>query len=290
LGGLSLITTAVIPAAGLGTRLYPITHAIPKELVPVYDSIALFKVCEEAVRFGIQKIVIVNSPYKRSLADPVRRFMAQSSSLETEAVLPVVMEVIQEEPLGLGHAIHCAEDSIDQFPVVVMLPDVLLTETSDLLGRMLAIGSQDTSVVSVRKTQQPRLSQSGVVDYDGEMLDGMPIRNLVEKPAAGDEPSDRMVIGRYVLTKEIFKELSESVAGATGEIELTDSIAVVARSRPGAVVACEFMERYQDTGTIDGLFLAGLDQFAQVKSGTGLAASALELIELLESDLDLKEI
>ncbi len=282
-----MITNAIIPAAGLGTRMSPITSAIPKELVPVYDSIALFRVCEEAVRVGIEKIIIVNSPTKPSLADAVNRFFEQRSLSADGTGSPSVVEVIQSQPMGLGHAVYCAIDVIDQFPVVVLLPDVLLAKTSNLLSRMLDIASDERSVISVKKAQPSKLNHSGVVEFAGAMADGVAISRLVEKPAPGDEPSDQMIVGRYVLTEQIFDHLSRSNTGSTGEIELTDSIDSVARSAHGAVVACELEEPYQDTGTLDGLFLAGLHQFALAKSDTRYSVPAAELIDLLENDLGL---
>jgi UTP--glucose-1-phosphate uridylyltransferase len=284
-----MITTAIIPAAGLGTRLSPITNAIPKELVPVYDSIALFRVCEEAVRVGIQKIIIVNSEAKPSLAEPVRRFFKQSLPSGNESGNLTVLEMIQNKPLGLGHAINCAADAIDQFPVVVMLPDVLLTESSDLLSRMLKLSSSERSVICVRTAKYPLLNRSGVVDIARTLEDGTPVRDLVEKPARGEEPSDQMIVGRYVLTEQVLDFLSQSVTSSTGEIELTDSIASSARTSLGAVVTCRLTEPYQDTGTLDGLFLAGLQQFALAKADTHYSQPVLELISLLENELGLNE-
>ena len=282
-----MITTAIIPAAGKGTRLSPITSAIPKELVPIYDSIALFRVCEEAVWAGIQKIIIINSPIKPSLVDAVERFFLESSENGSELTAPTVVEVTQSRPLGLGHAVHCAMDAIDQFPVAVMLPDVLLPESSDMLSRMIEIASTERSVISVRTARAPQLNRSGVIDFAGTMTEGVEINNLVEKPAPGDEPSDQMVVGRYVLTREVFEFLGRSTPGATGEIELTDSISAAARSRAGAVVACSLVGGYQDTGTHDGLFLAGLHQFASAKLDSEYSAPVEKLIELLERDLGL---
>ena len=285
----NLIKTAVIPAAGLGSRLSPITSAIPKELVPVYDTVALFHVCEEAVRAGIQKIVIVNSQRKPALAEAVSLFFKNNRSARNEYAAPMITEVIQDQPLGLGHAVYCASESIDQFPVVVMLPDVLLPESSDLLSRMLDIGSTERSVVSVRRARPPLLNRSGVVDFEGEMEDGKFIIDLTEKPTLGEEPSDQMIIGRYVLTQQIFDLLNKSVAGATGEIELTDSIAESARQTRGAVVACELTERYQDTGTLDGLFLAGLHKFGSSRPNSRFSKPVDALIELLEQELGLSD-
>jgi UTP--glucose-1-phosphate uridylyltransferase len=253
----------------------------------VYDSIALFRVCQEAVLAGIQNIIIVNSPSKPSLTDAVERYFVESSENGSELTTPTVHEVIQSRPLGLGHAVHCAMDVIDQFPVAVLLPDVLLSESSDMLPRMIEMASTERSVVSVRTAHAPQLNRSGVVEFAGAMIEGVEIKNLVEKPAPGDEPSDQMVVGRYLLTREIFELLGRSTAGTTGEIELTDSISAAARSRSGAVLACSLTEGYQDTGTHDGLFLAGLHQFALAKLDSEYSAPVEQLIELLERDLGL---
>ena len=281
------MTTAIIPAAGLGTRLNPITGAIPKELVPVYDSVALYSVCEEVVRAGVSKIIIVNSPQKPPLADPVRRFLQHQSSGRSGSKFPVIEELIQEEQLGLGHAVSCAVAAVEQYPAVVVLPDVLLDDSSELLLTMLELASDDKSVICVKRAVQPRLSRSGVIGFEGSFLDGVAINELVEKPAPGDEPSDYMVVGRYVLTEEILKSLADGSAGSTGEIELTDAISSIAQLRFGSVVACELNQKYQDTGTIDGLFLATLYRFAQAKSGTRMSSLAAELISQLEQEMGL---
>ena len=281
------MTTAIIPAAGLGTRLNPITSAIPKELVPVYDSVALYRVCEEVVRAGVSKIIIVNSPQKPPLADPVRRFLQRRSSGRSNSTIPVIEELIQEEQLGLGHAVSCALAAVEQYPALVVLPDVLLDESSELLLSMLKLASDEKSVICAKRALAPQLSRSGVISFEGSFSDGVVINELVEKPAAGDEPSDYMVVGRYVLTEEILKSLADGSAGTTGEIELTDTISNIAQLRPGSVVACELTQEFQDTGTIDGLFLATLSRFAQAKPGTRMSSLATELISQLEQEMGL---
>lgn len=280
-----MVTTAIIPAAGLGTRLEPISLAIPKELAPVYDSVALLQVCEEAVAAGIKHLVIVNSPRKSTLVDAVENHFSQ---LEIEdRTRPSVVEVVQPSPKGLGHAVACAVPEIDQYPVTVLLPDVLLPASTNTLSRMIEIAGEGHSVLCIKKARQPQLSFSGVVDVSGLIQDGSIIDDIVEKPEPGTEPSDYMVVGRYVLTRAVFENLEESDAGATAEVELTDAISTEATGHPGSVLACQLDDTYRDIGTIDGLFLAGLHRFAEVKTGTRQSTLATELINQIETDLGL---
>lgn len=280
-----MIDTAIIPAAGLGTRLDPITSAIPKELVPTYNNVALFRVGEEALRAGIRRIIIVNSHSKAPLANPLEEYFRVHSSSLTFDSPPVVFEVFQESPLGLGHAISMARDKIDNFPVAVMLPDVLLPEDDDSLSRMIETSSGRYNVICVRKAVQPQLMRSGVIEFEGEFHDKTEVVNLIEKPEKGLEPSDWMVVGRYILTSEVFDSLDDSPAGLTGEIELTDSIASVARNERGRVLACQLFGSYQDTGTHDGLFHATLAQFVSRHPDSVYTETATKLLGLLEADL-----
>jgi UTP--glucose-1-phosphate uridylyltransferase len=277
--------TAIIPAAGRGSRLGPITSAIPKELVPVYDTVALFNVCEEAARAGIDRIILVNSPDKPSLIDIVVGHFDRISGETGSTGGPEIYEVLQPEPFGLGHAVACARDLVDQYPVMVLLPDILFDGPTDLLDRMKRVAANDRTVICVQTARPPRLNRCGVIEFDGPVSDGMVVRNLVEKPDPGSEPSDQMVVGRYWLSEDVIAAIFGAHPGLTGEIELTDAIAAQARSKPGSVVACVVREEFQDTGTFDGLLLANLSRFARGRAGSPVAIAAARLIAELTREI-----
>jgi UTP--glucose-1-phosphate uridylyltransferase len=265
------VRTAVIPAAGLGTRFLPATKAVPKELLPIIDTPALQLIIDEAVGAGIDRIVIVTSPNKPSIeayferSDEVLAKLrstgrhALAARLESIGRDVQVMFVHQHAPLGLGHAVACAADAVGDEPFAVLLPDELMGDSS-LLDQMVRLcESTGGSVVGLKRVPMGEVSAYGVIDPSTEMdASGVVgIRAMVEKPAIADAPSDLIIIGRYVLTPDVFAELEHVQPGSGGEIQLTDALRAQAAKGPFHGVLSN-IARY-DTGTPLGWLSAVVD-------------------------------
>ena len=237
---MTAVRKAVIPAAGLGTRFLPATKAQPKEMLPVVDKPAIQYVVEEAVRSGIDDILIITGRDKRSLEDHFDRRIELEVELETKGkhdLLTDVRElsdladihyVRQGEPLGLGHAVSVARKHVGQEPFVVMLGDDIMDEHSTVLAEMIATHeATGASVVACKEFPPEQISAYGCVSYEpaGDRL--LNITGIVEKPAPEDAPSSWAVLGRYVFTPTIFDALARTPPGTGGEIQLTDAIGLL---------------------------------------------------------------
>ena len=239
------VTKAVIPAAGLGTRNLPATKAIPKELLAIVDKPMIQYVVEEAAGAGITDVVIVTGPGKDALTDHFSPAPALEAELERKGKddllaavrgttqIANVSFVMQEEPLGLGHAVLCAREVVGREAFAVLLPDELfggpglLRALSDRHDRL------DASVIAVMEMPRDEISNYGVVDPEQIEDDLVRMKDFVEKPAADEAKSNLGSIGRYVLTPDVFDALETASPGAGGEIQLTDGIAAVARAGAG---------------------------------------------------------
>ena len=267
------LRTAVIPAAGLGTRFLPMTKAIPKELLPVVDRAAIHYVVQEALAAGIGHIVIVTSAGKGALEDyftpspEVERTLREKGNDAVADELSLFTEQlrfsypIQREQLGLGHAVLCAKDAVGPQPFAVLLPDDLLVDAEPVLAQMVrAWREHPGNYLAVEEVPADRISAYGVVDPapDGRM-DGRTyrLRGMVEKPSVAEAPSDLGIVGRYILTPEVFDALERTRPGAIGEIQLTDGIALAMEHQ--AVYAYRFSGTRYDCGTPMGLLHASLE-------------------------------
>ncbi|MDP1818419.1 MAG: UTP--glucose-1-phosphate uridylyltransferase GalU [Acidimicrobiales bacterium] len=237
---MTAVRKAVIPAAGLGTRFLPATKAQPKEMLPVVDKPAIQYVVEEAVRSGIDDILIITGRNKRSLEDHFDRHVELESELDAKgkhelladmrdlADLADIHYVRQGEPLGLGHAVSVARKHIGDHPFVVMLGDDIMNDESTVLVEMIDVhGSTGASVIACKEFPPEQISSYGCVDVEpgGDRL--LKIKGLVEKPALGEAPSSWAVLGRYVFTPGIFDALAEVKPGRGGEVQLTDAVAIL---------------------------------------------------------------
>lgn len=236
------VKKAVIPAAGLGTRFLPATKAQPKEMLPIIDRPAIQYVVEEAVRAGIDDILIITGRGKRSLEDHFDRnfeleyFLAQKGKDEDLAEIRDLAEmadihyVRQGEPLGLGHAVGVARKHVGDNPFVVMLGDDIMDESSRVLEGMIGV-YQDRGASSVALKEFPRAEISAYGCAAAEPVDGeedlVRLLGVVEKPAPEVAPSNLAVMGRYVFTPAIFDCLDQVQPGVGGEIQLTDAIALL---------------------------------------------------------------
>lgn len=250
---------AVIPAAGLGTRFLPATKAQPKEMLPLIDKPAIQYVVEEAVRAGLTEILIVTGRGKRSIEDHFDRSLELEHFLESRGKfeeLKLVREISdmaeihyirQKDPLGLGHAVSVAEAFVGGEPFVVMLGDDIMIDDHPLLREMLDVHERyGRSVLAVTEVARHEVPLYGIaeVEFVEERLGK--VLSLVEKPSPEEARSNLAVIGRYVLTPEIFGCLRETAPGRGGEIQLTDAIARLAEQQ--AVYAWTFEGGRFDVG------------------------------------------
>ena len=241
----SRITKAVIPAAGLGTRFLPATKAQPKEMLPLVDKPAIQYVVEEAVRAGLDDILIVTGRSKRAIEDHFDRNFELEYFLEDRgktadlaevrrlADLADIHYVRQGEPLGLGHAVSVARKHVGDEPFVVMLGDDIMSDDSTVLPDMMrTLETRHGSVVAIMEVAPDEISSYGCVDP--QVIDDhlVQIRGIVEKPSPADAPSNLAVMGRYVFTPEIFEALDRTRPGVGGEIQLTDAIELLLESQP----------------------------------------------------------
>ncbi|CAN5185501.1 UTP--glucose-1-phosphate uridylyltransferase GalU [soil metagenome] len=254
------VRTAVIPAAGLGTRFLPATKAQPKEMLAVLDRPAIQYVVEEAAAAGLDDLLIVTSRDKSAIEDHFDRMPELEAALaakdKTEALKAVtavaelarVHYVRQGEAQGLGHAVGMAADHVGDAPFAVLLPDDLMVDDAALLKGMLAAQAEHGgSVVALKRVPPEEISAYGCPRV--EPVDGALVRiaEIVEKPEPEEAPSDLAVTGRYVLSPGIFDALSNVTPGKGGEIQLTDALALLGETEP--VYGWIFTEGRHDVGT-----------------------------------------
>jgi len=240
------VQKAVLPVAGLGTRMLPATKAIPKEMLPLVDKPLIQYVVKEAVEAGIKEIVLVTHSSKNSIENHFDTSFELEATLEARvkrslleevrAIVPkdvTIISVRQPQPLGLGHAVLCAKPIVGNEPFAVLLPDVIIDEyESDLkqdnLAQMIArFEETNSSQIMVEPVPSEQVNQYGVVDIAGVTLqqgDSAVISDMVEKPAVEESPSNLAITGRYVLSEKTWELLEFTPPGAGGEIQLTDAL------------------------------------------------------------------
>ena len=267
------VRKGVFPAAGLGTRFLPATKAQPKEMLPIVDKPTIQYVVEEAVASGLSEIVIVTGRNKRAIEDHFdaafeleyylndRGKMDELAQIQTISDLASVSYVRQKEPLGLGHAILCARTLVGEEPFGVFLGDDIIAQTNvPCMRQLLEVYERyGGPVIAIERVPMSRIQHYGVIagrNVDGNVWE---IDDLVEKPTAEKAPSDLAIIGRYVLTPDIFPILADTSADARGEIQLTDALRALKRQRPMYAVA--FEGKRFDTGDKLG-FLKATVEFA----------------------------
>ncbi len=238
---------AVVPAAGLGTRFLPATKAQPKEMLPLVDKPAIQYVVEEAAAAGLEDVLLVTGRGKRALEDhfdhavEMERQLAAAGKEDLLAAVQAVSRLVhlhyvrQGQPLGLGHAVGCAARHVGEEPFAVLLGDDLIGEDERLLRQMVDLCAEtDRSVIAVMEFPDSELGKYGVIagdpdpDHDGVYR----VHDMVEKPGKANAPSNLGIIGRYVLTPDIFAHISATKPGRGGEIQLTDAMKAQAREEP----------------------------------------------------------
>ena len=231
------VRKAIIPAAGLGTRFLPATKAMPKEMLPIVDKPTIQYIIEEAVASGIEDIIIVTGKGKRAIEDhfdnapELERNLLEKGKLDVldkvryPSDLANIHYIRQKEPKGLGHAVWCARNFIGDEPFAVLLgDDIVQSDTPcvrQLINQYEQIGS---SIIGVQKVPHNETHRYGVIDPSTIEGRRYQVSNFVEKPKQGTAPSNLAIMGRYVLTPEIFEFLENQETGAGGEIQLTDAI------------------------------------------------------------------
>ncbi|RAU95115.1 UTP--glucose-1-phosphate uridylyltransferase GalU [Paenibacillus sp. YN15] len=263
------VRKAIIPAAGLGTRFLPATKAMPKEMLPIIDKPTIQYIVEEAVASGIEDIIIVTGKGKRAIEDHFDHAFELESTLVEKGKLKLLEEVQrsskvdihyirQKEPKGLGHAVWCARRFIGDEPFAVLLGDDIVSGdqpcTKQLISQYERTGC---SVIGVQPVSDQETQRYGIVDPI--MKDGLlyQVRNFVEKPSFGTAPSNLAIMGRYVLTPEIFDFLELQEEGAGGEIQLTDAIQKLNDAQK--VYAYHFQGKRYDVGEKLGFILTTLE-------------------------------
>lgn len=270
------IKKAVIPVAGLGTRMLPATKAIPKEMLPVVDRPLIQYVVNEAIAAGIKEIVLVTHASKNSIENhfdtsfeleaQLERRVKRQLLEEVQSICPkdvTVISVRQAQAKGLGHAIMCAHSVVGNEPFAVLLPDVIMDDassdlTTDNLAEMVRLfDEQSTGQIMVEGVPHNMVDQYGIADVNGHDLQpggSVPLKQLVEKPSVDDAPSNLAVVGRYVLPAEIWPLLSKTPVGAGDEIQLTDAIAMLMEQQ--SVHAYYMQGKSHDCGNKQGYMQA----------------------------------
>ena len=228
---------AVIPAAGLGTRLLPATKAQPKEMLPVYYKPTIHYAVEEAVNSGIDDILIITGRNKRSIEDYFDKSYELEYTLQKAGKdrdlkkvrkitdLADICYVRQKNLKGLGDAVSCAERHIGGEPFAVLLGDSITRSQTPLTKQLIDVFNKyEKSAIAIREVSQDRLNRHGIIEGSEIAENIYKINNLVEKPEISKAPSNLAIVGRYVLTPDIFDKISQTELGFNGEIQLTDAL------------------------------------------------------------------
>jgi UTP--glucose-1-phosphate uridylyltransferase len=265
------VRKAVLPAAGFGTRFLPATKAIPKEIMPLVDRPIIQYAVEEAVASGIEQIIIVIATGRSAIEDhfdanvSLERWLEDRGDIEMLRTIKRITElgpiafVHQKEQLGLGHAVLMAKELVGDEPFAVLLSDdVMLNRGGVPVTKQLidAHAAHRGSVIAIQRVERSDVIRYGILDplhEEGRLVE---MRDLVEKPAVDEAPSDLAVLGRYVLTPKIFTMLEQTPRGAGGEIQLTDAIRDLSREQP--VFGYQFDGTRHDAGTRIGWLQANV--------------------------------
>lgn len=231
------VRKAIIPAAGLGTRFLPATKAMPKEMLPIVDKPTIQYIVEEAVMSGIEDIIIVTGKGKRAIEDhfdfspELEQNLIEKGKTELlnkvrySSNLANIHYIRQKEPKGLGHAVWCARNFIGDEPFAVLLgDDIVQSETPCLKQLINQFNETASSIVGVQEVNDNETHRYGIIEPAYSLERRYKVHNFVEKPMPGTAPSNLAIMGRYILTPEIFGLLENQTEGSGGEIQLTDAI------------------------------------------------------------------
>ena len=278
------IRKAIIPAAGLGTRFLPATKASPKEMLPLVDKPLIQYAVEEAVASGIEDIIIITGRGKRAIEDHFDRSFELEANLKGNGKAQLLKDirriaelanfcyVRQAEALGLGHAVLCAQHLIANEPFAVILGDEVIDAKVPALAQLMEVFGKDTgAVLGVKKVRREQVRQYGIIAAQRMSAGLYRVTDMVEKPAPGDAPSRYAVIGRYVLSPEIFPILERTAPGKNREIQLTDALRRLLQESP--ICAREIQGARYDAGDKLGFLIATVEFALKNKAlGPGFAS------------------
>ncbi len=267
-----MVTKAIIPAGGLGTRFLPATKTTPKEMLPLLEKPAIQYIVEEGVKSGIKNYIVVTGKNKSVIEDhfdtypELEKFLEAKKKTELIESLAKIINVTnfiyvrQKEPLGLGHAIWSARHVIGKEYIAVFLPDDIIVHPVPAISQLIQVAQQEKcSVVAVQEVPLNHISNYGVIGIRKQFSPNLfQVKELVEKPTPADAPSNLAIIGRYVLSPGIFDALDEQRIGANGEIQLTDAIQTLLLSGE-KVFAYKIQGVRYDIGNPMGLLKANID-------------------------------
>ncbi|WP_040951875.1 UTP--glucose-1-phosphate uridylyltransferase GalU [Gorillibacterium massiliense] len=263
------VTKAIIPAAGLGTRFLPATKAMPKEMLPIVDKPTIQYIVEEAIDSGVEEIIVVTGKGKRAIEDHFDVAFELEHVLEEKGKLDILEKVRksshvnlhyirQKRAFGLGHAVWCARNFIGNEPFAVLLGDDIVEAqvpcTKQLIQQYERTGR---SVIGVQSVDPDQTHRYGIVDPRTKMDHLYEVNRFVEKPVKGQAPSNLAIMGRYVLTPDIFNYLEKHEVGAGGEIQLTDAIQKLNEDK--GVYAYDFQGTRYDVGEQLGFIMTNID-------------------------------
>jgi UTP--glucose-1-phosphate uridylyltransferase len=264
------VRKGLILAAGHGTRMLPVTKAGPKEMLPLVDKPVIHYVVEEAVASGIDHIVMVTSAGKRAVEDYFDRAPVLERALEAKGAherlaevravseMADIVFVRQKEQRGIGHAVLIAEKVIGNEPFALYFPDDVIVADPPATQQLIDVYERHHGcVIAVEEVPHKEISQYGSMAVE-PLEDGVyRVLSLIEKPKAEEAPSDLGIVGRYVLTPDIFDALKETKTGVGGEIQITDGLALLLKEKP--IFACRFHGKRYDTGRPLGLLQASIE-------------------------------
>lgn len=266
------VRKAIIPAAGLGTRFLPATKAQPKEMLPIVDKPTIQYIIEEAIESGIEEILIITGRNKKCIEDHFDKSIElemELSKSHKEDLLDLVRDISdmvdihyirQKEPKGLGHAINCARAFVGNEPFAVLLgDDVVESDTPCLKQLMDCYAEYKTSILGVQTVPEKDVSKYGIVEGIHIEDRVYKVKDLIEKPAVEEAPSNVAILGRYIITPKIFEILSDTEPGKGGEIQLTDALKTLISNE--AMYAYNFEGKRYDVGDKLG-FLQATVEFA----------------------------
>lgn len=300
------IQKAVIPVAGLGTRMLPATKAIPKEMLPVVDKPLIQYVVNEAVAAGIKEIVLVTHASKNAIENHFDTSFELETQLENRlkrqlldevrSIVPkgvTIIAIRQAQAKGLGHAINCAYPIVGDNPFAVLLPDVLVDEyrcdlkVDNLAAMVSRFEETGVSQIMVEPVPRESVDKYGVIDCNGHDLEKgqtVEIKAMVEKPSVDSAPSNLAIVGRYILSANIWPLLNKTEPGAGGEIQLTDAIGGLLDS--AAVEAYRIVGKSHDCGTKLGYVQAQIEYaLRDDEIGSRLKNSIQSIIESIQEKL-----
>lgn len=264
------IRKAVFPAAGLGTRFLPATKASPKEMLPLVDKPLIQYVIEEAVASGIESILIITGRDKGTIENhfdisfELEQMLKERRKDDLFAQIRAISDIAhisytrQKQALGLGHAIYQAKDFVGNEPFAVLLADDIVDGEKPALRQMVDVFEKyNAPVIATMQVAGEDISRFGVIDADEVEPNVFKIKDMVEKPAFADAPSDLAIIGRYIFTPDIFGAIEQTRPGSGGEIQITDAMRILLKERPFYAVKLE--GKRHDAGDKLGFLIATVE-------------------------------